>query len=71
MTSLSEFAAKDSARPGPSCWLCGIPEREEAEAGYRSGVPRATIVRWLKSIHGDVVSNARVTHHMANHVAAS
>ena len=47
--SLIEFA-KQFERP--SCIACSLPEREEMDAAYRSGVTRKTILRWLWDVKG-------------------
>lgn len=69
--SLAEFAAKDTTKTGTQCWLCGIPERAEAEEGYRSGVKKATITRWLKTLYPDEATDNKVGKHFQNHLGAS
>jgi hypothetical protein len=70
-TSLIEYAASGGGRnPGPTCWLCGIPERAEVEAAMVSGVQFSVIVRWLKGERGhEQATLAKVKNHLANHVS--
>ena len=70
-TSLLEFAANGGGRkPGPGCWLCGIPERAEVEDAVSKGVQYAVIVRWLRKKRGyEQATIAKVTNHLHNHLA--
>lgn len=65
---LAEFAQHDPVKGGVACWMCGIPERAEAEEGYRSGVKGSTIARWLRSIYGEVATPHKVAKHLRDHV---
>jgi hypothetical protein len=47
--SLLDFA-KQFERPG--CSVCALPERDEVDGGYRSGVHRKNILKWLWEVRG-------------------
>lgn len=71
--SLQAFATAHQTRKGPACWLCGIPERAEVEAGRANGLTLRVITRWLSEDreYGDVATLSRVTTHLREHVGRS
>lgn len=36
----------------PACVACILPEREEIDGAYRSGITRKTILKWLWEVKG-------------------
>ena len=67
--NLAEFAAANPPKIGSKCWLCGIPERSEVEAAYRSGVGMSTICAWLAQERGyKDATRHRVVNHLKTHL---
>lgn len=57
--NLDAFANTESVKTGYRAWWASLPEDVVAEVvvGYRGGIPKATIVRWLKSEGYDATIN--------------
>jgi hypothetical protein len=45
--SLAEFAAEKAP---PPCRVCILPEREEIDEAYKTGVARRLILEWLREV---------------------
>jgi hypothetical protein len=47
---LNKFADGNPISPGVKSWWSQLPQetRDEVLAGYRSGIPKSTIVDWLQ-----------------------
>lgn len=70
MTTLAEFAKAHPTQRGRWCWCRDIPEREEIEAAYASGIGAKTIIRWLheeKDYDPKEATYGRVHNHLSNH----
>lgn len=55
-----------SKKTGPQCWLCTIPERREVDEERRKrgkGCGVGAVLEYLRSIHGEIVTRARINHH--------
>lgn len=67
--SLVEFAASEKKQS--ACWMCGIPERVEAETAVAAGlVTKAAVIRWLKTRYGDQATENKVSRHLSSCVNA-
>lgn len=62
---LDDFMALGGgAKPGPSCWLCGIPQRDIVERAMAQGRPQADILRALQKLYPEMhLSRHRLKHH--------
>jgi hypothetical protein len=52
--TLADYAASGQGlkRPGTTCWICNLPEREEVDAALREGTSVGVIRRWLIDVRG-------------------
>lgn len=69
---LVSFAAKIK----PTCFVCGIAEREEIETAWRNGVRSAAVIAWLIDVRGyeavDVPDRKKIEQHFTgNHGKAA
>jgi len=61
--TLTAMVGQDKTKHGPKCWMCSIPEREEAAKLYLAGRSMASIERALVKLYPDVSTLARVSAH--------
>lgn len=69
---LDAYAEEHKKKPGPPCWLCGIPERQLIEEGRKRGKTYLTLVGFLVERCGypkDVATYSRVSSHLQDHLA--
>jgi len=61
--SLTDLIAQDKTKHGPPCWLCTIPERDEAEQLYAASTPLAKIERALRKLYPEDCTHSKVDSH--------
>jgi hypothetical protein len=61
--SLAALVAQDTTSHGPRCWMCTIPERDEAEQLHAAGTTLAKLERALQKLHPDECTLSKVSSH--------
>lgn len=65
--SLAQAASARVVRPGPSCWLCSLPELKEIHEEHAKGVKVVAILEWLLEDCGyKEATKNRIVNHFGN-----